>query len=193
MTALDRIPTFAEPDIFHVVVESPRGSAIKLKYRADLDAMSISRPLVTGLVYPYDWGFVPSTRGEDGDPVDAALFWDVATFPGVVVPSRALAVIQVEQNRADGKGRARNDRILAVPIHARREAELTSALSLPKRIRDELEQFFMAATVLEGKDPKILNWAGPDAALALLQSRATSDVAGSYASAPFSATTRSKT
>jgi Inorganic pyrophosphatase/Isochorismatase family len=59
------------------------------------------------LVYPYDWGFVPSTTGEDGDPVDAALFWDVATFPGVVVPCRALAVIQVEQNRADGKGRAR--------------------------------------------------------------------------------------
>jgi inorganic pyrophosphatase len=156
-------------------VESPRGSAIKLKYRADLDAMSISRPLATGLVYPYDWGFVPSTKGEDGDPVDAALFWDVATFPGVVVPCRALAVIQVEQNRAEGKGRARNDRILALPIHARREAELTSALSLPTRVRDELEHFFMAATVFEGKDAKILGWAGPDAALELLRSSTISD------------------
>src|SRR5215510_13959420 len=107
---LDKLATFAEHDVFHVVVESPRGSAIKLKYRPDLGAMSISRPLATGLVYPCDWGFVPSTKAEDGDPVDACLLWDVATFPGVVVPCRALAVIQIEQNRANGKGRVRNDR-----------------------------------------------------------------------------------
>ena len=170
MPRLDRLPTFAQENVFHVVVESPRGSAIKLKYRADLDAMSISRPLAIGLIYPYDWGFVPSTKAPDGDPIDAALFWDVATFPGVVVPCRALGVIQVEQNRASGTGRARNDRILALPIDARREAELTSALSLPKRVRDELEHFFVAATVLEHKAPIILGWAGPDEALELLQS-----------------------
>jgi inorganic pyrophosphatase len=125
------------------------------------------------LVYPCDWGFVPSTIGEDGDPVDAALWWDVATFPGVVVPCRALAVIQVEQNRGNGKGRARNDRILALPIDARRQAELASAMSLPQRVRDELEHFFIAATVLEGKDPRILGWAGSDAALKLLRASAT--------------------
>jgi len=130
LATLDQLPTFAEREVFHVVVESPRGSAIKLKYRPDLGAMSVSRPLATGLVYPYDWGFVPSTKGEDGDPVDAALFWDVATFPGVVVPCRALAVIQVEH-------------------------------------------FFIAATALEGKDPRILGWAGPDAALDWLRSSTT--------------------
>jgi inorganic pyrophosphatase len=173
VATLDRLPTFASPDSFHVVVESPRGSAIKLKYRADLDAMSISRPLALGLVYPYDWGFVPSTKGADGDPIDAALFCEVATFPGVVVPCRALGLIQVEQNRGDGRGRARNDRILALPIDARREVGLTSAMSLPKRVRDELEHFFMAATVLEGKDAEILGWGGPDAALELLRSCAS--------------------
>jgi inorganic pyrophosphatase len=152
-----------------VVVESPRGSAIKLKYDPGLGAMSISRPLALGLAYPFDWGFVPSTRGEDGDPVDAALFWDVATFPGVVVPCRALGVVQVEQRRTEGTGRARNDRILALPIHARRETELTSAISLPRRVRDELEHFFVAATALEHKDAQILGWAGPDAALELLR------------------------
>jgi inorganic pyrophosphatase len=170
VATLDQLPTFAEQDVFHVVVESPRGSAVKLKYRADLNAMSISRPLAAGLVYPYDWGFVPSTKAPDGDPVDAAVLWDVSTFPGVVIACRALAVIQIEQNRADGTGRARNDRILALPIDARREAEMNSALSLAKRVRDEIEHFFMAATVFEGKDPRILGWAGPDAALDLLRS-----------------------
>jgi inorganic pyrophosphatase len=165
---LNQLPTFAEQDVFHVVVESPRGSSVKLKYREDLDAMSISRPLASGLVYPFDWGFVPSTEAEDGDPIDAALFWDVSTFPGVVVPCRALALVQVEQNGAGGKGRIRNDRILALPVHARRQAELTSAAALPKRVRDELEQFFIAATVLEGKDPTILGWEDPDRALEFL-------------------------
>jgi inorganic pyrophosphatase len=173
MPALDQLPTFGGDDVFHVVVESPRGSAVKLKYRADLGVMAISRPLATGLVYPLDWGFVPSTKGPDGDPVDAAVFWDVATFPGVVIPCRALGLIKVEQNAPDGKGRARNDRILALPVEARRGAELKSAMSLPKRVRDELEHFFIATTVFEGKDPRILGWAGPDAALDLLRSSST--------------------
>lgn len=171
MKSLDRLPTFAREDVFHVVVESPRGSTIKLKYDADLQAMSVSRPLPLGVRFPYDWGFVPSTRAEDGDPVDVLLLWDVASFPGVVVPSRAIAVVQVEQNRADGHGRVRNDRILAMPIETRREIGLAMD-GIPTRIRRELEQFFLAATALEGKDVTILSWAGADAALALLR-RAT--------------------
>jgi inorganic pyrophosphatase len=170
--SLNRLPTFVSDDVFHVVVESPRGSSIKLQYDPELDAMSISRPLAAGLVYPFDWGFVPSTKGEDGDPVDAMLYWDVATFPGVVVACRALGVIQVEQKRADGTGRARNDRILALPLHARRERDVVSVLTLSQRLRDELEHFFIAATVLEGKDASVLGWAGPDAVLTLLKDTA---------------------
>ena len=169
MVPLNQLPTFVSADVFHVVVESPRGSSIKLKYDPELGAMSISRPLAAGVAYPFDWGFVPSTQAEDGDPVDAMLYWDVATFPGVVVPCRALGVIQIEQNRSDSRGRARNDRILALPVHARREHELRSAMALPRRMRDELEHFFIATTALEGKDAKILGWAGPDDALALLK------------------------
>jgi len=63
--------------------------------------------------------------------------------------------------------------VLALPIEARREAGMTSAMSLPKRVRDELEHFFIAATVFEGKDARILGWDGPDAALDLLRSSST--------------------
>jgi inorganic pyrophosphatase len=164
---LHTLKTFAGEDVFHVVVESPRGSVVKLKYSPDLGAMSISRPLVLGITYPCDWGFVPSTEGRDGDPIDAAIWWDVATYPGVVIPCRALAVVRVEQNRADGRGRIRNDRILAVPVAARREVALAA------RVRQEIEQFFIAATVLEGKEPRILGWGDGDAALELLRSSAT--------------------
>src|SRR5438045_9341193 len=112
MRPLHLLPTFAADDQFHVVVESPRGSAVKLKYRADFGAMSICRPLPLGLRYPVDWGFVPSTAAPDGDPVDAAVYWDVATFPGVVIVCRALALIEIEQNHADSRRRVRKHRIL---------------------------------------------------------------------------------
>ena|SRR5258706_12955804 len=125
MRDLQDIKTFATDDVFHIVVESPRGTAVKLKYSPELGAMSISRPLALGLTYPCDWGFVPSTEGPEGDPIDAA------------------------------------------PVESRRDVPLTG------RIRRELEQFFIAATALENKDPRIVGWDGPDAAIALIRQSAT--------------------
>lgn len=167
---LERLPTFVDEETFHVVVESPRGSSVKLKYAGHFEAFSISRPLPIGLTYPFDWGFVPSTRADDGDPVDAAIVWDVATFPGVVIPCRALALIKVEQNRAGTNQRARNDRILAVPVESRRDRTLESWKQLGDRRREELNLFFLTAAALEGKDPQILGWDEPAAALQLLRS-----------------------
>jgi len=166
MRHLHELPTFAEGDAFYVVVESPRGATVKLKYSPDLGAMSISRPLVLGLAYPCDWGFVPSTKGPDGDPIDAAVWWDVSTYPGVVIACRALALVRVEQNGADGRQRIHNDRIVAVPVEARRDISLTG------RIRQELEHFFIAATSLENKDPRIVGWDTAEAAVALIRSSA---------------------
>ena len=168
MVDLESLPPFADGDHLHVVVESPRGSAIKLKYDRTLGAMTLNRPLVAGLTYPFDWGFVPGTRAEDGDPVDAMVFWDVATYPGVVIVCRALGVVRVEQNRADGRGRERNDRILAVPVAAPRETRSRIA-ELPERVRQELEEFFRMAVLFRGKDATFLGWGEADEALALVR------------------------
>ena len=163
MRDLHKVTAFADDDVFHVVVESPRGSAVKLKYSPELGAMSLSRPLILGLTYPCDWGFVPSTEGPDGDPIDAAIWWDVSTYPGVVIPCYAIGVVRVEQKDKDGGKRIRNDRIIARPVDARRETSLLS------RARRELEQFFLAAVALEDKDPKILGWDDEQAALELIR------------------------
>lgn len=169
MRDLVRLPTFAHEDVFHIVVESPRGSNVKLKWDSSLGAMSISRPLSLGLSYPYDWGFVPSTSGADGDPLDAVALWDVATFPGVVLPCIALGLLKVDQ-RGAGDGRIRNDRLIVRPVAARREAELSSAAALSPRVRAELAAFLLASTALEGKDAQVLGWDGPDAVLDLIRS-----------------------
>jgi inorganic pyrophosphatase len=86
----------------------------------------------------------------------------------------AVAVLHVEQNRTnhDPSERIRNDRILSVPIEARRERAVPDASALSARVRQELEQFAIAATALEGKDLRILGWGDADAALKLVQSSA---------------------
>ena len=98
------LPAFGTRDAIHVVIESPRGSTVKLKYDPNLEAFTLSRPLPEGLAYPYDWGFVPSTRMPDGDPLDAMVVWDRPSFPGVVLACRALGVLAVEQNSNSMRG-----------------------------------------------------------------------------------------
>ena len=164
MPDLLELPAFTGEDAFNVVVESPRGSALKLKYSPALGAFTISRPLPLGLAYPFDWGFVPSTLAADGDPLDAAVCWDVSSYPGVVIECRALAVVNVEQHSADKNARVRNDRLIVVPVESRRQDRGYSA-PLTTRVREELELFFLTAAALEGKEPRILGWDGPSAAL----------------------------
>jgi len=171
---LASIPAFSEDDLFRVVVEAPRGSSLKLKYDPKCEAMSISRPLPAGLTFPFDWGFVPSTTAADGDPLDAMLLWDVTSHPGVVATCRAIGVLYVEQNRKSGdpSERIHNDRILAIPVEARREQKLTEVDNLPSRVRQELEQFTLAATALEGKDVRVVGWGDAAAALKLVRESA---------------------
>jgi inorganic pyrophosphatase len=102
------------------------------------------------------------------------VLWDVPSFPGVLLRCRAIGVIYVEQNRVnfDATDRVRNDRLLVVPVAARREADLTDVASLPARVRAELEHFAGAATALEGKEISVTGWGGPADALALVRSAA---------------------
>ena len=166
MTNLARLPAFVDDDTFNVVVESPRGSGVKLKHDATSNIMGVSRPLPLGTVFPFDWGFVPSTSGQDGDPVDAIVLWDASTFPGVVIECKASGLIEIEQNRTDGArhDRIRNDRVLAVPKDDRRSI-FGRRLALDRRIKEEIANFLVAVTTLEGKDITILRWSDADAAL----------------------------
>lgn len=161
MTAdLSRLPARSSKGAFHVVVESPGGSRVKLKYDAKLRAFKFSRPLIAGLSYPCDWGFIPGTAAPDGDPLDAMVFCDLPTFPGVVIECRALGVIRLKQNRKEAAGRERNDRLIAVPIKMPRFTTFRQPSDLPLRWRKELEEFFLAATRFERKDAELLGWAG---------------------------------
>jgi inorganic pyrophosphatase len=165
------LPPFVDSGDFRVVVESPRGSRVKLKVDPEYGVITISRPLPLGLVYPFDWGFVPGTCAADGDPLDAMVYWDVASFPGVVIPCRALGMLKVEQDSKRRPGeRERNDRVIAIPTAAPRHGQLRTHDDLPRRVRDELEKFFLDSTAFEKKNAEILGWDGPASAETLIRS-----------------------
>ncbi len=172
MNAGMALNTFVDESIVNVIVESPRGSRVKLKWDPDHGVMRLSRPLPSGLSFPYDWGFIVSTLAADGDPLDAFLLWDGSSYPGLLVPSRVTGLLKVEQKSRRSGARERNDRVVAVPIGAVVERTIRSVLELDQRDRLELEQFFRAAVAFEDKDLQILGWGGPDEALAVVRESA---------------------
>jgi inorganic pyrophosphatase len=157
-----KLPVHDNDGDVHVVVETTRGSAAKLKFDPELKVFTLSKALILGLTYPYDWGFVPSTKGEDGDPIDALVLHDAATAPGLVLKCKIIGVLQVLQ-KEKGKKAIRNDRLIAVPRDSHREQADKDARDLPKQVRTEIEKFFVATDELEAKRLKFIGWKGPKA------------------------------
>jgi len=167
MGDLQKLPVRDRHGDVHVVVETPKGSATKLKYDPALQAFTLSKPLMLGLSYPYDWGFIPSTKGEDGDPIDALILHDVATSPGLVLKCKIIGVLEVLQ-KTRGAPKIRNDRVIVVPHCSHREKSDNDARELPRQVRQELEKFFVATDELEEKKLQFLGWKGHKAAERLL-------------------------
>jgi inorganic pyrophosphatase len=157
-----KLPTWADGKHVYAVVETPRGSSCKLDFDPKLRIFTLAKPLMAGLTYPYDWGFIPSTKAEDGDPLDVLVIHDAKTYPGVVLRCRPVGILEVEQ-KSKGK-KERNDRIFAVPDRSPLETELKDVRHLPARAREELEQFFLTTNALENKKLNFLGWRGPEQA-----------------------------
>jgi inorganic pyrophosphatase len=157
-----------EPDsgLVHVVVDTPKGSRNKYKYDETLGLYRLSKVLPLGIAFPYDFGFIPSTRAEDGDPLDVLVLGEDALFPGCLVTVRLVGVIQAEQTE-HGKT-FRNDRIIgAIETPVNRPAIQTLEDLRPEHL-DEIEYFFIAYNHLEGRHFKPIGRHGPVMAEQLL-------------------------
>src|SRR5262245_56075811 len=158
-----------DPDsgLVNVVIDTPKGSRNKYKYDKEVGLFRLSKVLPLGSSFPYDFGFIPSTRAEDGDPVDVLVLMDEAAFPGCVLPVRLLGVIEAEQT--DQGKTVRNDRLVGRIEPPYNRPELRSLDELSKSRLDELEHFFVSYNQAEGRQFKPVRRRGPSAADGLVE------------------------
>ena len=153
-----------------VVIETPKGSAQKYDYVPNTPFFRLSKILPSGMVFPYDFGFIPKTKGEDGDPLDVIVISEFNSFPGVIIKCRIIGGIKAEQSEEKGsKKLIRNDRFLAIPKCSNIFQDVDKMDDLPKRITDDLEEFFVDYNKLEGKKFKALEKIGPKEAQRLIE------------------------
>ncbi len=160
------LPPFDDQHNVRVVVETPRGANIKLKFDDKLGCFSLTRILPLGVTYPYDFGFVPQTLAQDGDPLDVMVLIDAVTYPGVVISCRLLGALQIEERGMRGR---QNHRVVALPVKAARAEDVKDFTGLGDRMQKELERFFVMTTAFTTKDPQLKGWVGPEAATEMVQ------------------------
>ena len=136
------------------IVETPKGSAQKYNYDEENKWFKLKKILPAGMVFPFDFGFIPNTKGGDGDPVDIIIISEFKSFPGCVMDCRIIGGITAEQTEKNKT--IRNDRILAVPEASIEFAQTKSIKDLPADMLEQLEKFFINYNEAEGKKFKPL-------------------------------------
>ena len=139
-----------EPATLNVIIETPKGSRNKFDYDAEMGLFALGGILPVGAVFPFDFGFVPSTRGEDGDPLDVLVLMDEPVFPGVLVRARLIGIIEAEQTEEDGDT-MRNDRLIAVAESSRSHRDVRDLAALNENLVAEIEHFFVSYNTIKGK------------------------------------------
>jgi inorganic pyrophosphatase len=160
MHRLTDLPAF-DPESGHLnaIIETPKGSRNKFDYDEEHRLFDLHSVLPAGAVFPFDFGFIPSTLAEDGDPLDVLVLMDEPAYPGCRVPSRLIGVIEAEQT--EGGKTERNDRLIAVFAKSHAYQEVRSLKEVRDGLLDEIEHFFISYNALKGKEFQPLGRRGP--------------------------------
>jgi inorganic pyrophosphatase len=167
-----RLPPFDEDDTktLHVVIDTPKGSRNKFKWDEKHGLYKLSGVLVAGAFFPYDFGFVPSTLTDDGDPIDVLVLMEEPAFVGCLVPSRLIGGFYAEQTESGLT--ERNDRLLAVAANSRNYCDVRTLDDLNQNLVHEIEHFFVSYNAAKGKTFEPQDRFGPDTACLLVQKAA---------------------
>ena len=151
---LSRIPPQPKPGILNVLIEIPAGSKNKYEFDKDLNAFALDRVLYSSVHYPYDYGFVPNTLADDGDPLDGVVIIDQPTFPGCVIPARPIGMLIMID------GGDRDEKILCVPAKDPRYNDVKTLADIAPHRLEEIAEFFRSYKNLEKKVTEIRCWEG---------------------------------
>jgi len=141
------------PEEIFAVIETPKGNENKYEYDVVMKAIILDRVLYSAMHYPGDYGLIPQTLDEDGDPLDVLVLVTNPTFPGCVLTVRPIGLLRMLD------GDVRDDKILSVPIDDSRFAKVRDIGDVQEHILKEIAHLFETYKVLEGKTTKILGWA----------------------------------
>ena len=149
------------------IIETPKGCRNKFDYDPESNLFMLGGLLPEGMIFPFDFGFIPSTLGDDGDPVDILVLMDAPAHVGCLIEVRVIGIIQAEQTE-DGKTES-NDRLLGVAIHSYDHEDLNSIDDVSKTLLDQLEAFFISYNKQRGKKFKVTGTGGPGKAIKFLK------------------------
>lgn len=142
-------PSKKKEDSIYVVIETPRGSTNKYTFNPAFDGFELTKVLPFGTQFPLDFGFVPHTMGEDGQPIDAMVLMEYAVYPGTIVKCRCIGVIEAKQTE---KGKPiRNDRLICVYEESPAYKELKDVKKMNARLLEDIIHFFIYYNEMEGK------------------------------------------
>jgi inorganic pyrophosphatase len=156
-----RLRPFVPEDekLIQVVIETPKGSRNKYAFDPEQRVFELKKVLPAGMAFPYDFGFVPATKAEDGDPIDVLVLMDEPAFPGCLLKCRLIGVIEGEQGSK--KEKERNDRVVAIEQENHSFADIQNIHHLGKQFLRELEEFFVNYHELSGKQYRVIGVKGP--------------------------------
>jgi inorganic pyrophosphatase len=166
--SLESLPSRDEEGSWLAVIEATQGGRHKLKYKPQWKGFVLNQVLPAGLSFPYDFGFVPSTLGDDGDPLDILVLADEPLPAGAVAPCRIVGVIEAEQ-QDEGKAAERNDRLVAVAAFSRRYAECRELNDIAATVLADIERFFVVYNAARGGRFTPLGRRGADDATRLVE------------------------
>ena len=151
-----------------VVIESPMATQAKYKFDPKEKIFKLKRLLPLGMVFPYDFGFIPGTVGDDGDPLDALVLSEFASFTGAHLTCRVIGALKATQGE-DGEKAVRNDRFFCVPVGSITYSIVETIEQLGKEHNKQIEEFFINYNKVDGKVFSCLGIVEPEKALKLIK------------------------
>ena len=157
----------AKKAVCRAIIETPKGCRNKFDYDPDSNLFMLGGLLPEGMMFPFDFGFVPSTLGEDGDPLDILVLMDAPAHVGCLIDVRIIGIITADQIE---KGRTEtNDRLLGAAVHSYDHEDLRTIDDVSKTLLSQVEEFFVSYNKQRGKKFKITGTGGPKKAIQFLK------------------------
>ena len=176
--SIQDLPAFdEETGRVNAIIETAKGMRTKYKFDSETGLFRLRKVLPLGAVFPFDFGFIPATRGQDGDPLDVLVLMEEPGLCGCLVVVRMLGVIEAEQ--VEHGETSRNDRFIGVaenygvPDHQAQFAHARELADLNEEMLNQIEHFYISYNRFEGKEFKILRRKGVSAAIRSIRAHTT--------------------